>query len=80
FCVLLAVAAVTIALATWSVGDPSFSHATGQPAHNRLGFIGAATSDLLMQLIGLASAIALVPPLAIGWRMLMTGRHDITRW
>jgi S-DNA-T family DNA segregation ATPase FtsK/SpoIIIE len=80
FCVLLAVAAITIALATWSVADPSFSHATSQPAHNRLGFLGAATADLLMQLIGLASAVALVAPLAVGWRMLMSGRHDITRW
>ena len=29
-----------IALATWSVQDPSLSHATQKPIHNLLGFAG----------------------------------------
>ena len=41
-----------IALATWSVQDPSLSHATQQPIHNLLGFAGAIFSDLAMQLLG----------------------------
>ena len=41
---LIGVAAIaTAALATWSVRDPSLSHATGAPAHNLLGTWGAAT-------------------------------------
>ena len=78
--VLLAVACITIALATWSVTDPSLSHATSATAHNRLGYAGAVIADLAMQLIGLASAIALLPAMATGWRMLMKGRHGITQW
>jgi S-DNA-T family DNA segregation ATPase FtsK/SpoIIIE len=68
---LLAVAATAgLALASWSVQDPSFSHATAAPVRNIIGVAGAVVADLLMQLIGLAS-IALVLPIAIwGWRLL----------
>ena len=70
--ILLAVLA-TVALATWSVQDPSLSHATNAPVRNLLGVPGAIAADLLMQLFGLA-AVALVLPVAIwGWR-LMTHR------
>jgi DNA segregation ATPase FtsK/SpoIIIE, S-DNA-T family len=63
-------AAAALALASWSVQDPSFSHATAAPVRNLLGVAGAVTADLLMQLIGLGS-IALVLPIAIwGWRLL----------
>ena len=44
-----------IALATWSVQDPSLSHATRTPVHNLLGFPGAIFADLAMQLLGLAA-------------------------
>jgi S-DNA-T family DNA segregation ATPase FtsK/SpoIIIE len=79
---LLAVVAITVAaLATWSVQDPSWSHATGNPVHNLLGRGGAVTADLMMQLFGLAS-IALIAPMATwGWR-LITHRpfaHEIWR-
>ena len=57
------------ALATWSVQDPSFSHATNTPVRNLLGIGGATVADLLMQLLGLA-AVALVLPIALwGWRL-----------
>ena len=58
-----------IALATWSVQDPSLSHATQTPIHNLLGFPGAIFSDLAMQLLGLA-AILLLPEALLGWRLL----------
>src|SRR5687768_11410973 len=65
--------AVGVALATWSVEDPSLTHATKAPVRNLLGLPGASISDLLMQLFGVAS-IALLLPVAIwGWR-LITGR------
>ena len=65
--------AAVAALATWSVRDPSFSHATSAPVHNLLGLTGAVTADLMMQLIGLAS-IALIAPIATwGLRLLTHG-------
>src|SRR5664279_6522880 len=59
-----------IALATWSVQDPSLSHATQTPIHNLLGFPGAIFSDLAMQLLGLASILLLLPEALLGWRLL----------
>jgi S-DNA-T family DNA segregation ATPase FtsK/SpoIIIE len=59
-----------IALATWSVQDPSLSHATQQPIHNLLGFPGAIFSDLATQLLGLAAALLLLPEALLGWRLL----------
>ncbi len=72
FGVGLIVIAVTggLALMTWSVQDPSFSHATATPVRNLLGRPGAIAADLLMQLFGLA-AIVLILPFAIwGWRLI----------
>ena len=45
----------TLALATWSVQDPSLSHATAAHVRNILGLPGAVVADLLMQLVGVAS-------------------------
>ncbi len=59
-----------IALATWSVQDPSLSHATQQPIHNLLGFPGAIFSDLAMQLLGLAAILLLAPEVLLGWRLI----------
>jgi S-DNA-T family DNA segregation ATPase FtsK/SpoIIIE len=59
-----------IALATWSVQDPSLSHATQTPIHNLLGFPGAIFADLAMQLLGLAAVMLLLPEVLLGWRLL----------
>ena len=60
---------LALALATWSVQDPTLSHATKAPIRNVLGMPGAIVADLLMQLFGVA-ALALVLPVAIwGWRL-----------
>jgi S-DNA-T family DNA segregation ATPase FtsK/SpoIIIE len=60
---------IALALATWSVQDPSLSHATDAPVRNVLGFGGAIAADLLTQLLGLGS-LAFVLPIAIwGWRL-----------
>ncbi len=59
-----------IALATWSVRDPSLSHATQAPVHNLLGYAGAIFSDLAMQLLGLTSVLLLAPEALLGWRLL----------
>src|SRR5689334_14642590 len=59
-----------LALASWSVADPSLSHATDAPVHNWVGWPGAVAADLMMQLLGLG-AVALILPVAIwGYRLL----------
>jgi S-DNA-T family DNA segregation ATPase FtsK/SpoIIIE len=63
-------ALLALALATWSVQDPSLSHATNTPARNLFGLPGAIVADLLTQLLGVA-ALAFILPVAIwGWRLL----------
>lgn len=71
--VLVIVAALAVALATWSIHDPSFNHATGRSPDNLLGYPGAAISDLLMQLFGIAS-VALILPVAIWGAKLISHR------
>ncbi len=68
--------AATAALMTWSVQDPSLSHATSRPIRNVAGYAGAIGADLLMQLLGLG-AIMLILPIAVwGWRMLTHRNFD----
>jgi S-DNA-T family DNA segregation ATPase FtsK/SpoIIIE len=68
--VLIALATVmALALATWSVQDPSLSHATDGPVRNLLGTPGAVGADLLMQLFGLASTVFVLPVAVWGWRI-----------
>jgi S-DNA-T family DNA segregation ATPase FtsK/SpoIIIE len=72
--VLAGVAAA--ALVTWSVQDPSLSHATSRAIRNIVGYPGAIGADLLMQILGLG-AIMLVLPVAVwGWRMLTHRTFD----
>src|SRR5580700_10439597 len=66
-----------LALATWSVQDPSLSHATDAPVRNLLGRPGAITADLLMQLLGLGS-LALLLPIAI-WGYRLLGHRPLSR-
>src|SRR5947207_1393564 len=64
------------ALMTWSVQDPSLSHATSRAIRNVAGYPGAIGADLLMQILGLG-AIMLILPLAVwGWRMLTHRTFD----
>jgi S-DNA-T family DNA segregation ATPase FtsK/SpoIIIE len=59
-----------LALASWSVQDPSLSHATSAPVRNLLGVGGAIASDLMMQLLGLASVVLVLPVAVWGWRLI----------
>ena len=54
-------------LATWSVLDPSLSHASSNPVSNLIGFPGAVFADLAVQFLGLAAALCLIPPAVWGW-------------
>jgi len=62
--------ALAISLMTWSVQDPSLSHATSRPIRNALGYPGAITADLLMQILGLGAIMLILPVAVWGWRML----------
>jgi len=66
-----------LALATWSVRDPSLSHATDAPVHNLLGRPGAIAADLTMQLLGLGSLALLLPIAVWGYRLL--GHRPLSR-
>src|SRR4051812_12872674 len=62
-------ALIAVALGTWSVQDPSLSHATDGPVRNYLGTPGAVGADLLMQLFGLAATVLVLPVAVWGWRI-----------
>ncbi|WP_296713520.1 DNA translocase FtsK, partial [Rhodoblastus sp.] len=71
-------AALGLALATWSIADPSLNHATDAPVRNALGVKGAMVSDLIMQLIGISSIILLAPLGLLGWKVLSHRRTGST--
>jgi len=78
-CLLVAALVAAFALASWSVQDPSLSHATSTKVRNLLGAPGAIASDLLMQLFGLASIVIVLPIAIWGWR-LITHRRLTREW
>ncbi len=73
------------ALATWSVQDPSLSHATSRAIRNIVGYPGAIGADLLMQILGFGAIMLILPVAVWGWRMLTHRTFDrealrITCW
>ncbi|WP_137136846.1 DNA translocase FtsK [Rhizobium sp. FKY42] len=77
FAIFILLALAVAAMATWNVADPSFSYATDNVPTNILGFPGAAFADLMMQFLGLASLLALMPLLA--WALALIVGRPITR-
>jgi len=62
-----------IALLTYDANDPSWNNASAATTQNALGVWGATLSDILVQSFGVASILAIVPPLLWGiW--LVDGR------
>jgi len=76
---LLLALLMTLALVSWSVQDPSLSHATDAQVRNWLGRSGAIFADLSIQLFGLASIMLVLPVATWGWR-LVTHRAPGRRW
>src|SRR6267143_1518259 len=64
------------ALMTWSVQDPSLSHATSRAIRNIVGYPGAIGADLLMQIFGLGAVMLILPIAVWGWRMLTHRTFD----
>ncbi|RBP02550.1 DNA translocase FtsK [Roseiarcus fermentans] len=71
---LAGVGGLGLALLTWSVEDPSLTHATSARVHNLLGGPGAVAADIVMQMLGLACVATLLPPAFWGWRLLTDRR------
>lgn len=76
---LVASGVASAGLMTWSVQDPSLSHATSRAIRNVLGYPGAIGADLAMQIIGLGTIMLLLPIAVWGWRML-THRPFDRQW
>lgn len=75
---LLAIVAVLwLSVMTWSVSDPSLTHATSGTPRNLMGALGAIVSDLLLQTLGLATLIVLVAPLFWGIAMLKSRSSNV---
>ena len=68
--VISVAAATAVALATWSVQDPSFNHATDAAVKNWLGRPGAIAADFLMQSVGLAALAVVLPAAVWGWQIV----------
>src|SRR5947208_8619905 len=67
---------VAAALMTWSVQDPSLSHATSRAIRNIVGYPGAIGADLLMQILGLGAIILMLPIAVWCWRMMTHRNFD----
>jgi S-DNA-T family DNA segregation ATPase FtsK/SpoIIIE len=68
---------LALALASFSISDPSLSNATARPVENWMGGLGAVVSDFLLQLLG-GSCLLAAPPLVIwGAVALMRGADDL---
>ncbi len=79
---LVGLTLVWASLATWSVLDPSLTHATANVPRNLLGPLGAIVSDLLLQTFGLAAVLALLAPMywsaeLISERRIVLGRTKL---
>src|ERR1700759_587128 len=64
------------ALTTWSVYDPSLSHATSRASRNIMGYGGALGADMLMQILGLGAIMVILPIAVWGWRMMTHRNFD----
>lgn len=72
--------AISCALLSWSIKDPSINNATQAKPENLLGMPGAMIADMVFQTIGL-SAISLTLPLFIwGWQIIKHVSTHLYRW
>jgi S-DNA-T family DNA segregation ATPase FtsK/SpoIIIE len=70
FVLIAGACAVWLALATWSVHDPSLNNATPVVPRNFLGDWGAVIADLGIQSLGLATIFLFLPLAAWGWHLV----------
>jgi DNA segregation ATPase FtsK/SpoIIIE, S-DNA-T family len=70
--------ALGVALASWSVRDPSLNHAVDGHVRNWLGYPGAIVADVAIQLLGLA-ILAFALPLAL-WGLQLARNQKLDRF
>ena len=69
---------LALALLSYDSADPSLSHATSAPVRNLAGRWGANVADILLQTLGLGSALIPATLAAWGWRLLRV--HHLPLW
>ncbi len=74
---IAAMVTVAIALATWSVDDPSLNHATRGAVKNWVGPAGAVVADVLMQILGLGAIVLVAVPGL--WGVLLMRQREVGR-
>ncbi len=74
---IAAMVTVAIALATWSVDDPSLNHATRGAVRNWVGPPGAIVADVLMQILGLGAIVLVAVPGL--WGVLLMRQREVGR-
>ncbi|HEY0570026.1 MAG TPA: DNA translocase FtsK 4TM domain-containing protein, partial [Enterovirga sp.] len=72
-CLLGLAGGLAVALASWSINDPSLNHATSAPVRNLAGAPGAMAADLLIQILGLGAIAFLLPPAIWSLRLIRSG-------
>jgi len=74
---LIFLAAMTwLAVASFSINDPTFNNATGNPVTNLAGPVGANTADFLLQLLGGGALLLPVTLIVWGWSGLRHGAPE----
>ncbi len=77
--VLAGLAAVGwLSLLSWSVHDPSFTHASNTATRNWMGQPGAVLADLMLQTLGLAAIFAFLA--CAGWAAELILRERVPSW
>jgi DNA segregation ATPase FtsK/SpoIIIE, S-DNA-T family len=69
-------AALTLALISWSVRDPSYNNAVDGPVRNWLGTPGAVVSDIAIQLFGIAILALMFPVVRWGINLVKHKKQD----
>ena len=68
---------LTLALASFSISDPSLNNATARDPENWMGGLGAISADLLLQIFGGACLLAAPPLIIWGAVALKRGADDL---
>jgi DNA segregation ATPase FtsK/SpoIIIE, S-DNA-T family len=78
-CLLAFITVLWLSLVTWSLSDPSLTHATTAETRNWMGPLGAIVADLFLQMLGFAAVIALLAPVAWTLELMRDRRVTLAR-
>ena len=80
FLVFACVAMLAVSLYSFHATDPSMNHVTSVPVKNTLGMVGAWASDLMYQLLGLASWVLVLLGVALTIRIVVNKTPYLAGW